>query len=111
MSKDHVGYEPLNLALARTPPAATCADFCSRGPATQIGDMPLFLLLWPGPSRRIRATDRALSGLLASPQLGFFSTSQHGEHLTSTSSLIRQCQQICSPDKALMVTGWKFGEY
>lgn len=42
MSKDHVGDEPLNLALARTPPAAaTCADFCSRAPATQIGDMPL----------------------------------------------------------------------
>lgn len=45
MSKDHVGDEPLNLALARPPPAATSADFCSRGPATQIGDMPLFLLL------------------------------------------------------------------
>lgn len=49
MSKDHVGDEPLNLALARTPPAAaTCADFCSRAPATQIGDMPLFLLFVAG---------------------------------------------------------------
>lgn len=51
MSKDHVGDEPLNPALARPhlPPRPTVyADLCSNDPATQIGDMPLFLLLRPG---------------------------------------------------------------
>lgn len=93
MSKDHVGDEPLNLALARPPPATTNADFCSKGPATQIGHMPLFLLLWPGCSRT-RAMGRAIAGQVASPQLGIPTTPQDGAHALSTPELILQCQRV-----------------
>lgn len=87
MSRDQVGDEPLNLALARPPPTAANADFYSKSPATQIGDMPLFLLLWPGCSRT-RAMDRAPAGQVSSPQLEIPTTPPDGPYGSSILGLI-----------------------
>lgn len=81
--------EPLNFALARPPPAAICADFCSRGPVTQIGDMPLFLLLWPG-FGGVRHWIGLCQGKVASPQLEIPTTPQRGAHASCLESSMRQ---------------------
>lgn len=111
MSIDHVGDEPLK---SRPGPRPTCRNLCR------------FLFKRPGHTNRRHAS---LSAVMAGAQQnnkgngqgsvrtvsftagGKSTASRHGAHLTSTSSLIRQCQQICSPNRALMVTGWNIGEY